>query len=141
MADYKGMFRTNYFKVKNLKKFTGELEDWKGSSCDGEPIHIDDGNGKMCLYGYCTIPDKRLSREKGGPLVIDDNADFAEFIQEHLDNDVAIIQEIGYEKLRYFVGISVIVSPDKIETIDIHAADKIIKKMGFDPREVSGASY
>jgi len=141
MANYNGMFRTNYFKVKNPKKFTGEMEDWRGSSCDGEPIHIDDGNGKMCLYGYCTIPDKRLSREKGGPLVIDDNADFAEFIQEHLDNDVAIIQEIGYEKLRYFVGISVIVSPDKIEVIDISNTDELIKGMGFDPGNVTAPQY
>lgn len=136
MSNYEGTFRTNYIKVKDLKKFKKELKQWVGSSSDGNDYEIWDGKrGKVALGGFCGLPQKV---DKDGEFLDDE---FAAFIQRHLKNDVAIITEIGYEKLRYLVGYTIYISPTMIIYKSLGFDREIIEGMGFDPDKVTEPAY
>ena len=67
--------------------------------------------------------------------------DFEAFIQKHLDNDVAIIIEIGNEKLRYLTGVCSYISPKKIICQRLGFDRKVIEKLGFNPDHISPPEY
>ena len=110
MANYQGKVRSNYFAVKNA-------DDWV-AFCDRfefESIMMWDSEIQSNLYGFMDGP---MSDGRGLPSDIYDEdedemveVDFIAELAEQLDPDaVAIIMEIGWEKMRYFIGIAIAVN-------------------------------
>lgn len=134
MANYYGTVRTNYFKVTDEEKYqeifsnlTAEesIEDFTEKTDDGELLH---GFGSYSTIDYCNEDDE----DDDGCGGIDR---FIELLQPILaDGEVFIYQEVGNEKLRYLIGLSVIVTKDKIEYVDItQTAKEMARKMLGNP--------
>jgi len=105
MANYCASCRTNYFKVKNSKKFLAAMKDIPNITVD-----TDDGN---LFYILGDDPDGAASPERGfdDDNVIDFVYDLPAIVSTHLANDaVAIFMESGAEKLRYVIGHAVAVN-------------------------------
>jgi hypothetical protein len=104
MANYYGKSRSNYFKVKDVDKFKNFLN----SMYDME--FIEDGQGRV---GFLvtgeggSIPCEIWDEESDEYVDLDFDALLAQHLQ---DDQVAIYQEVGAEKLRYLVGYSVAVN-------------------------------
>lgn len=106
MANYYGVGRTNYFRVKDIDAFRKEFDTIRGVSIQtkdelcpetGKPwvMLMDehpDGGGWSPYYDY-----------EGDEA--DYDVDLEEIIANHLiDSDVAVIMETGHEKHRYLIG-------------------------------------
>ena len=120
MANYCSTSRTNYFRVTDEKKYAelfanlvGDedgVEDFTETK-DGITFH---GFGSYGSIDYCVPP----SDDDDYP-----EYDFDKFLSELQtilpDDEAFIYTESGYEKLRYITGFSIVVTKDKIESIDI----------------------
>lgn len=127
MADYIGRYRSNYFAVKDRKAFEQfckrfnleRITDDKDKSLVG---FLDSGfNG--------SIPVSIYNEEQ------DDNEDidFLAELSTHLaPGHVAIVKEVGYEKMRYLVGLAFAVNSAgeqvKIDLYDIYEKAKPLGK-------------
>ncbi len=99
MANYTATARSNYFAVKDATAFEAwckkrNLETWLGTG----------GNAAR----YAITPDE-MSDTGGWPEDCDDDGDQIEDLCEALaghlaDGEVAVLSEIGNEKLRYLIG-------------------------------------
>ena len=100
MANYTATARSNYFAVKDDAAFkdwcaTRDLDVWQGSDDNAARFAI--APGAQCECG-------------GWPELMDgdDNEpadDLCESLAQHLrEGEVAILLELGHEKLRYLVG-------------------------------------
>jgi len=97
MANYNAFVRSSYFAVNDIEAFKNwfnglgaDLEVWDGKNDDGVPL--------VAFGGYETVPDSRYNEEVGDW----DEIDFFQELQDHItDGWAVIIQEAGYEKLRY----------------------------------------
>ena len=114
MANYYATARSNYFRVKNAQSF----EDWcskRHLDCWSKP-YTDIGDR------YAIAPNTDM--EAGWPYSDLDEAtdeyyeiDFPKELASHLDpRDIAILIEVGSEKLRYLTG----------EAVAVHASGKTI---------------
>lgn len=112
MANYIGLARSNYFAVRDEKKWEAFCERF-----ELEPItshHT--GTGKV-LRGF-------ICQGNGIPTDIYDEArdtwieiDFAAELSEQIEPGwVAIIQEIGYEKMRYLIGFAIAINHQNEQT-------------------------
>ncbi len=124
MANYNCYSRSSYFKVKNEEKYKEFCSKWKVE------LICKESEGET-LYGFLShdlgIP---IYYEKNGEWVLDDEG-FLEELADLLDPEwVAIFQEIGYEKMRYLVGDSLMIdSQGNITTVSINDIyDKAKKK-------------
>jgi len=108
MANYTATTRSNYFRVKDAKAFTAwchhrAIEFWiemRPESPADDFYAISADTGDCC--GWPTYDP-----------AADDEFDFAGELAEHLDpRDVAILFEVGAEKLRYLIGVAKAVHPD-----------------------------
>lgn len=110
MADYIACFRTNAFPVRDPARFNAWIKTvWNLDFIDE---HVEDGKTTFEVGGYSGIPDMR---EDDDELV---DIDFIAELAGHLPEGAhAIVTEIGHEKLRYLVGISIAVDHrgDRIE--------------------------
>jgi hypothetical protein len=129
MANYEPIFRSNYFAVKDEAKFK--------EFCNRFNLTLITKDGDEKLFG--------CMNECGGmPSDVEtDTGDYEEanFIkelsQQLADGHVAIVQEIGFEKMRYFVGYSIAMnSKGKTRDISIDAIYKRAKKLGEHMTEV-----
>ena len=135
MANYYGAGRTNYFKVHNIAKFEKELAKY---GLDGQVMKASVGRQKLVAI----IPD---NYDDGFPWqYLDDNDDYQdipwnEVFKAHLADDwVAIIVEVGNEKLRYLNGCAIGYN-NKGESVEISINDeKPFKVLG---KNVTGASH
>lgn len=93
MADYHASIRSNYFHVKDATLFAA----WIADQGYGEITSFTDNtDGTMGFLGYCSVPTHDDEGEE---------IDFWGELSTHLvEGEVAIIFEIGSEKLRYLVG-------------------------------------
>lgn len=114
MADYHASIRSNYFHVKA----TDEFEAWLSDLAYGEITAFSDAtDGTVGFLGYCSVP----SYDDDGEEI-----DFFGQLASHLSpGEIAIIFEIGSEKLRYLVGRATAVShtgeTTEIDLNDIYA--------------------
>lgn len=114
MANYYASCRTNYFNVKDVAKFKEEMAAF--------PVSVHEKNGLVTVLGEdadgggwpCSVWD-----EEAQDFV---ECDFEGVIAEHLtDDSIAVIIEVGAEKLRYLVGwATAINSNGETETISLH---------------------
>jgi len=102
MSTYYGSCLSNFFKVKDLEKFEEwiskfpELETFGGETKE----HIAFGSTQSGIPDYMMSEDGEDSTE----------VEFITELSKHLrEGEVAIVQEIGNEKLLYFRGFSVVI--------------------------------
>ena len=118
MANYVAMARTNYFKVKDadvFKAFVKTLDDAEviEATQDGEMLYgiIFDENG---------IPSSRQHVNDVGEEVEEEDIDFPALLAEHLvEGWVAELREVGFEKMRYLIGLAILVN-SKGERREVH---------------------
>ena len=123
MADYYGKCRSNYFKVKDF----GEFNEW----CIGLGLKLiseQAGTKVGFINEDGGVPSGRENDVSGEFEEID----FYKELSEHLEEgEVAIVQEIGSERMRYFVGESVAVnSKGKTAFVSIQDIYKKAAKLG-----------
>jgi hypothetical protein len=108
MANYEATTRSNYFRVKDAPAFEAwcrslGLEFWteaREEAPDDAFYAITADTGDCCGWPSCRIDN-------------DEDIDFPEDLAGHLDpRDVAIVFEVGHEKLRYITGVAIAVHPD-----------------------------
>jgi hypothetical protein len=135
MANYYGAGRTNYFKVKNIAKFEKDLAKY---GQDEILFKKTVGRGKLVAI----IPQ---NDDDGFPWdYVDENDDYqdipwGELFKAHLADDwVAIIQEVGNEKMRYLAGYAYAYN-NKGETVELNLNDlKHFKNLG---KNITGVEY
>jgi hypothetical protein len=122
MANYCGRTRTNYFRVTDEEKFRQVMANVLCSDDDLEIFEEDGESGKK--FGFCCC-----GVIQGTKQLLDDEdceEDYDEFIrllQEVVaDDDAIIITEVGYEKLRYLVGRSEIITKTGFKVISLRDA-------------------
>lgn len=130
MADYIAWCRSNYFRVKDHDEF-----DKLCTEFDLEKIS--DGDD---LVGF-------IVRDGGIPFRYDDETNeeicFLPELSKHLvDGEVAIIHEIGYEKMRYLNAYGVAVnSKNEMKEISFMDLYKEAKKLAGEGHDVTPCEY
>lgn len=115
MANYCGMTRTNYFKIKDEAKFRKICEGLCGE--DNIDVEVTEKDGQ--LYGFIG------SYSSIDYCVDEEDCDydwdsFVKQIQEVIaDDDAMLMTEIGNEKLRYLVGICTIITSKEVRYVDL----------------------
>lgn len=127
MANYCGYIRTNYFRVNDEKRFRQIIADC--SAQDDIDIFEKDGESNLFGFGlYGCIYGLRPEGQEDSEL--DEDIDlFFQALQEVLaDGEAILFTEVGYEKLRYLIAYTVIVTKTAIETVDLRS--EAFKKAG-----------
>lgn len=130
MANYYAYTKTSKFRVTDEAKyqelysglcsFESELYDFSYTDESGTLIH---GFGAYDCIDWVDPNDKSDTPEYSIDKFFDE-------LQKILPEDEAfILQEVGYEKLRYLVGYATIVTANQTKTIDIGDAEHAAKEM------------
>ena len=128
MANYYSTSRTNYFRVKDNDAFNQWAEQFSG-------IEIIEKDGTVGLLFDDGVPNCRWETEDADGNEQNDvevEIDFMDELAEHLaDNEVAILQEAGAEKLRFINGYAIAIN-NKKETKQINLDDiyALAKELG-----------
>jgi len=122
MANYIPVARSNYFKVKDDEAYLAAVGELSGVDL------ITDKDGRHGMLFEDGIPTWKYDEDLGD----DKEIDVCEIVSEHLcDDEVAIFQEIGYEKMRYLQGYAMAVnSKNQVEHIGIENIYDLAKKLG-----------
>ena len=101
MANYYSMARTNHFAVKNLDSFKEEMDKISDVS---RPIEVWESKGEKITV-VLGFPEGLPDSYYDGDADEEHELDWVNIISAHLEDDwVCVIQEIGWEKLRYLTG-------------------------------------
>ena len=104
MANYYGMARTNYFEVKDFEAFKEELDNISLIEAHSKPT--EEGTTLVSLYSEDEAGWVWTSYDKDTEE--DTYVDWSGIFTRHLvDGSVAIVMEIGNEKLRYLSGLAI----------------------------------
>ena len=126
MANYYSMARSNYFKVVN----DSEFEEWADRRCI-EYQKKENGTYVLLADEGWSLYDPETEEEY----------DIAEELQGFIEpGDVAVLIEIGWEKLRYLTAEAVAVSSKEIEHVDLYRIYDLAHRMG-DGRDITAAEY
>lgn len=139
MANYMGFTRTNYFSVTDAEK----LRDIVGRIIwDNSGSFLEEGHGGYVFGCYGSVIGLRNPKQEDCDNEDSDDDYNADSVYEALQEIVApgdaiIITEVGYEKLRYLVGDTVVITRDAIEYINLRsaameAACKLLNNPQFD---------
>lgn len=112
MANYVPFVRSNYFKVKNPVAFEAFCDKW-----GVEMIRRGDRDELVGFMGgdEVGIPLCYYDAERGEHV----EGEFMKDLAAHLEDGwVAVVREIGYEKMRYLVGYTVAVN-SRGESIEV----------------------
>ena len=137
MANYGGYARSNYFRVRNASAFLSWVETLPGVVARKEDgperfvLLVEDGDDG----GW---PNWRYYEDMEDEEEIDLHAELAEHLAE---GEVAILEEVGAEKLRYLVGYAVAVNHrGETLSVSIHEIYQKVREAGWN-NDVSTASY
>lgn len=125
MANYYGVARTNYFRVKDEAAFRAWAANY--------PVEIQNADD-----GFCLLPDDSGdgSTFPNAHPETGDEIDFFKELSAHLTEDSIVVHmESGHEKLRYIIGIAEAYN-HKGECVQIsltHIYDLAEKKFGHKP--------
>ena len=140
MANYVGSARSNYFKVKDLEKFKAwckELEIEVVVS-DKDPELVTMLVGRDSDTGGW--PNWRSNPEAADPSEDDEEVDLEKELSAHLRPGwVAVLVEVGSEKLRYLHGHATAVnSKGKTKTVNLNQIYKLSKDLGGHITNIEG---
>jgi len=115
MANYNGMARTNYFRIKSEKEFIDAVAGLTGECGIETSVETKDGKlygwfGSYSSIDYCVNEDEcEYDMDK-----------FIEKMQKVIaDDDAMLLTEVGNEKLRYLVGVCTIVTAKEVKYVDL----------------------
>lgn len=137
MANYGGYARSNYFRVRDATAFLSWVETLPGvvARKEDDPerfvLLVEDGDDG----GW---PNWRYYEDLEDEEEIDLHAELAAHLAE---GEVAILEEVGAEKLRYLVGYAVAVNHrGETLSVSIHEIYQKVRGAGWG-NDVSTASY
>lgn len=149
MANYMGTTRTNYFRVNDEEKFRETVS--RIETYDGDDIYVFTEKGKdgTMLYGFGTYsavaglrPARAVCDDVDECWEDDDDCwdepnpeDAYRALQEVVaDNDAIVVEEVGYEKLRYVWASAVIITKAGIKYISMKQLieEEVRKELGQD---------
>jgi hypothetical protein len=117
MANYNAFVRSNYFTVTDTAKFREIMASCIGAEGNIEVFDADDGSGKLGFGCYGAISGIPTDIEDPESTDLDG---FYEALQGILaEGDAIIITEVGYEKLRYLIGVCTVITKQGIQCIDL----------------------
>lgn len=129
MADWTGMARTNYFRVKDDRAFDKLLEEFgaEHQRRGDQYVLLDQGVGWFSSLRVTTDPVT-------GDVTEDEDADLLEAVAEHLlEGEILVYMQAGHEESRYASGLALATDGKKwlkIELADIYAkAKEVFGKM------------
>jgi hypothetical protein len=135
MADWYGMSRTNYFKVKDPETFKKWLSQFE--------MVLFEKDGKFGFYSGSEKGDfpSGVYNEETDEY---DDMDIAEKLPEFLaDGEIAILMQAGAEKARYVSGFAIAVHSDgrivQIVLDDIY--ERAAKEFGVPEKDISKVLY
>ncbi len=141
MADWYGSARSNYFRVKDAEAF----KEWVDSVPDLAARQETEGKdkGKFMLWSaheYGGWPTDRYNEETDEH----EQYDLGTELSKHLaDGQVAVLMEIGAEKLRYLSGVAVAINwrgkRTEVSLEDIY--DVAARRFNVKARAISRVSY
>lgn len=122
MANYIPYARSNYYAVKDDDAYIAEISEIAGIDL------ITDKDGRHGMIFEDGIPSWVWNEE----LEDDEEIDIWEIVSKHLvDGEVAIFQEIGFEKMRYLSGYAVAVnSKNESKSIGIEGIYDLATELG-----------
>lgn len=128
MANYCASTRTNYFRVTDEEKFHKIME---GAVVSDDQLEIwhekEDGVKYFAFGGYGSL---YYEQELENGDVLDDIDSFYEQLQTVVHpEDAIIITEVGNEKLRYLIGVSVVITKDAVDFIDLDSTSINLARM------------
>jgi hypothetical protein len=141
MANYYGIGRTNYFRVKDEAAFREAVEGLSGmtlrtrSESDLFMLMDDNPDGG----GWCVLP-----KGADGEADLDaEYVDIADFLAAHLaDGEVAIVMESGHEKYRYVTGWAIAVnSRGERKCVSIDDIYILARDLTDRPNDITTATY
>lgn len=128
MANWCGVCRSNCFKVKDIDAFEKDFRSLGVVRNDDGSIFIYDEEGSWPTY---------YPRDEGANSDEESEIDFAAELAGHLqEGEVAVLQTVGKEKLRYPTGFALAVhSSGKVLSVDIDDIYSMVnKEFGLNPR-------
>jgi len=141
MADWAGHARSNYFKVKDQDAFADLCEKWNLTFVvdKNSPERV----GFLCENEFGGLPNYRMEEEEIHGKIVEFEYDFDDFLDQltkHLeDNEVAIMYEVGAEKMRYITGIAYAIN-NKRDVVSV-SLDDIYKKAKTLGKNITDATY
>lgn len=125
MANYCAFTRSNYFRVTNPERMreivSQAIADEDTLSLFEEHTESETLFGFGCYGSILGLPMPEASEEDDDEEYSFDG--FLSALQEILaPGDAIIVTEVGYEKLRYLVGVSTIVTADTISSVQLNEA-------------------
>jgi len=134
MATYMEMARSNYFTVKDKDAFKAFLDHF--STVD----LIEDDQGRVGFLAHDGLPLDLIVDEDTGE---DDHIDFVGELSSHLvEGEVAVVQVIGWEKMRYLNAYATDIN-SKQEQVNVDISDiyPLAKEMTTRPEDVTACQY
>lgn len=136
MANYYGSARSNYFKVKDEDAFKAALSEIPDIEVHGSDkgfcvlVGSSSDSGAWPCWGW---------DEDGEEYEID----IPEIVSEHLqDNEVAIFEEVGAEKLRYLIGYAeAINNKGERRSISLNNILELAEELTDKPENITSAEY
>ena len=117
MANYNAVVRTNYFTITDESRFREIMASCVGTEDNIEIFEPEVCSGKFGFGCYGTISG--IPTDPEDPETTDIDV-FYDALQSVLaDGDAIIITEIGYEKLRYLIGVCIVITKRGIQCIDL----------------------
>lgn len=124
MADWYGNARSNYFKVKD----EGDFRDF----CDKWSLEPYGKQGKYCFVSANEFGRLPTALYNADCEQVAEFEDFLHDLSDHLvEDEVAILMEVGAEKLRYLTGMAVALnSRCETKAVDISQIYDLAKELG-----------
>lgn len=122
MANYNAFIRTNYFTVTDEQRFRDLMAK---CSCSEGAVELFEGScanqfGFGCHGSLSGIPYHDGEDDDNDIEYSMD--DFLAGLQALLpDGEAIILTEVGYEKLRYLIGIATVITNEKIASVELEA--------------------
>lgn len=129
MANYVSRMRTSYFDVNDASQFKEAIEPFVKAN----HLEIIENEGKFGLMGeeFTSLPSPHILLDENGDQVDQDDemVNVLELLQTFLPEDEVVIATlIGYEKMRYLVAASFIVTRSKL--LEVHS-DLAVKELAI----------
>jgi hypothetical protein len=145
MANYNAFTRSNYFKVTDEERIK---ELVASCACGEDKLRLfvrDESDGRKTFGFGChdSISGLEVPSEDPDEYQEYDFDLFAKELQKILlDGDAIIITEIGYEKLRYLIGYSTLITKTEIRCVDIYDESlRVVKEMLGNPDFATVTEY
>ena len=134
MATYMEMAQSNYFRVKDKEAFTAFLDHFNSVDL------IEDHEGRVGFLAHDGLPFDLIVDEETGE---DDHIDFVGELTSHLaDGEVAVVQVIGWEKMRYLNAYATAIN-NKQDQVNVDISDifPLAKELTSRPEDVTACQY